>query len=676
MIGKSLAKFISNILLFVISVSLVFLLSRLAFILDIGYFSGLFADSSGNGIIISDVLQALFNGMRYDSRIVGAVSIFYMVLYLALFSTNRRPMILTVFSMVFVFIIIAAYVGNSAFYKIFGDTYNIMLLGLIYDDRQAILHTALSGEYNVIFRFGVVIAGTMFFGHFYYRLVKLADKVKPWKKAVEVALILALVYVIAVMMSSTLSLRGGSIDYLITPSKNEFLRKASSGPLRDLHLVYISYSRMKGDSFEKYSGGATPLEAARIYFEDLPSGGESIDLNALMKQTVKAGARGQIDHIFVIVAESLSSWHFDEEFESVGLAAGLKELAGSENGKRMDVFIENAEGTIGAVDVMVTGLYSTGVPVSDRTGSLNVFNSSCKPFKNLGYENRFFYFGSPAWRKLDRYVLSQGFDKIYSIADMDADKRGVWGVADNVGFDFVMQKTVETAGAPTFNMILTTMYHPPYNMPLRELGVPVDNISALLDKNYPKDERYHETTANIVGHAYLADEMLADFIRKITERFPNSIVFLTGDHFDRMHPSKIREPRIKYGVPFIVYGKNVGNTKFIEDAGSQIDIIPTVMELTASKGFEYYAFGRPLLSLDKLAEVNGKRFALGYESVANSRFIADENNIQYLDGAKEEESDKTLAEKELLRDKMGRALSWWIINKGYTIPAENGMEKP
>lgn len=676
MISKSFSKFVSNILLFIISISLVFILCRLAFILDIGYFGGLFAGSSGDGISISDVLQALFNGMRYDSRIVAAVSIFYIVLYLALFRVNRRPMILTIFSMVFVFIIIAASVGNSAFYKIFGDTYNIMLLGLIYDDRQAIFHTALSGEYNVIFRFGVMIAGTMVFGHFYYRLVKLADKVKPWNKVAGVMSVLALAYVIAVMMSSTLSLRGGSIDYLITPSKNDFLRKASSGPMRDLHLVYISYSRMKGDNFEKYSGGVTPFEAAKIYFEDLPAGNENIDLNTLMKQTVKTGTHGQIDHIFVIVAESLSSWHFDEEFESLGLASGLKELAKSENGKRMDVFLENAEGTIGAVDVMITGLYSTGVPVSDRTGSLGVFNSSCKPFKNLGYENRFFYFGSPAWRKLDRYVLSQGFDKIYSIADMDADKRGVWGVADDVGFDFVMQKTLETANVPTFNMILTTMYHPPYNMPLRELGVPVDNISALLDKNYPKDERYHETTANIVGHAYLSDEMLADFIRKITDRFPNSVVFLTGDHFDRMHPSKIREPRIKYGVPFIVYGKNIGNAKFIEGAGSQIDIIPTVMELTAPKGFEYYAFGRPLLSLDELAEVSGKRFALGYESVANSRFIADETNIQYLNGAKEEDGDKILAAKELLRDKMGRAISWWIINKGYIIPGEKGMEKP
>lgn len=253
MFGKFTSKFIYNIMLFIVGLSLVLFLCRVVFIVDIGYFGSLFAKSQ-TGVSGDDVLLTIFNGLRYDGRIVGAISLFYIALYVGLLRVNRRHIILTVFSMILVFIIIAASVGNQAFYKIFGDTYNIIFLDLIYGDRHAIFNTALSGEYNIIFRFGVIFGGTMLFGHFYYRLVKLADKARPWNTRISAISCGFLAYLILLMMSSTISLRGGSIDHLISPAKNSFLRKATPGALQNLYLVYKTHLGLEGYSFENING--------------------------------------------------------------------------------------------------------------------------------------------------------------------------------------------------------------------------------------------------------------------------------------------------------------------------------------------------------------------------------------------------------------------------------------
>lgn len=387
-----------------------------------------------------------------------------------------------------------------------------------------------------------------------------------------------------------------------------------------------------------------------------------------MKKNVAEGSPDKIKHIFVIIGESLSEWHFDDEFESVDLAAGLKEISSLPDGKKMPVFIQSAGGTIGTVDVMLTGLYNTDVPVSDMTGRIKNFSSSCAVFKKLGYENIFYYFGSPTWRRLDRYALSQGFDEIYSMADMDSSGRGVWGVYDDKGFDFVLEETLKRADEPTFSLILTTSYHPPYDVPVKDYGAPLEKMAEVLNRLYPEDKRHKEMNPEVMGHAWYADKVLRDFIREASEKLPDSLIVVTGDHFDRIHPSPARDLRTRNGVPLILYGKNVREAGFTAAAGSHVDIIPTVLELTAPEGFEYFSFGSPLLSLGKKAAPDENRIALGYGAVASGRYIAEDGGeVEYLNGAAPEAMDAEMIKTALLRKNMGMALSWYIIHKGYVI---------
>lgn len=72
----------------------------------------------------------------------------------------------------------------------------------------------------------------------------------------------------------------------------------------------------------------------------------------------------KIDHIFYIVAESLSEWHFDKEFDDIHLTSGLKSLLNDEHGVKIGVFLQNAGSTIKSLDVQLTGLFQTEIPVN------------------------------------------------------------------------------------------------------------------------------------------------------------------------------------------------------------------------------------------------------------------------------------------------------------------------
>lgn len=51
----------------------------------------------------------------------------------------------------------------------------------------------------------------------------------------------------------------------------------------------------------------------------------------------------------------------------------------------------------------------------------------------------------------------------------------------------------------------------------------------------------------------------------------------------------------QYAVPFIITGRGVRRGMLLPDsAGSQIDVGPTLIELVAPRGFEYYAVGASL----------------------------------------------------------------------------------
>ena len=356
-----------------------------------------------------------------------------------------------------------------------------------------------------------------------------------------------------------------------------------------------------------------------------------------MEKEVSFDNHKQADHIFLIIMESLSEYHLSHEFEESGISKSMYKLINSENGLKVPVFIQNGYGTIETLDLMVTGLYSTYFPVSEMIGKISCFDSSTgKIFKDLGYDTSFYYFGSSAWRKVGSYVLSQGFNQSYAMENMKDKRRSTWGIYDNEGFDFIYDDIKNHKGK-TFNMILTTSNHPPYDINTKSYNIDTQKIENFLDEKYPKNKRYGGINSQILSVTAYSIESVVDFVEKTYAKYP------------KMYGYGVKDIKLKYA------------------AASHKDIVPTIVEMNAPLGFKYHSFGDSFITYDNNSLIDYERIAIGAQSIANGRFIYNGEKIEYFNGAKQKKNDINIAKEYINKRNDGRAISWYIVNKGYEI---------
>lgn len=668
--NNKILKTYIHIITFLAYLLIIFGLCRIGFIINSGILNSAITGADGSASLpFLDIMQTLFSGLRYDGRIAAPAAFIFAALYIIfLFIKKAQKPVIIIFTSIISYIIITASFVNDTYYSIFNDTFNIILLGVIYDDQSAIFHTAVNSDYNAlpkILASIILTAIAVFIYNKIYKKIENINKTISIKQAVPLGILI--IYLLILTTSSTFNLQGGDLSYIVKLPENAFLKKAAPGALHDLDRVYRAYKDIKGESFEKYAGGKTIQQVMQIYFGDKYTNQDNI--SSLMEQEVLNKGKSNAKHIFLIIMESLSDYHLSEEFKQAGMGNDLMELAYSENGLKVPVFIQNGYGTIETMDMMITGLYGTYFPISEMTGKIPCFDSSTgKIFKDLGYDTNFYYFGSSAWRKIGTYTVSQGFNKSYGMENIHNKQKSTWGIYDNEGFDFILESIDKNHDKPTFNMILSASNHPPYDIDTKKYyNIDTEKIRNFLDTNYPKEKRYQGITPEILTVTEYSIKSVADFVKETYAKYPDSIFFITGDHFDRSYPNPNRKIYTSTSIPLIIYGSGVSEYKLKYTAGSHKDIVPTIVDMTAPKGYKFHSFGQSLVTDNKSEKTDKERIALGAQSIANGRYCFN-GSLEYFDGEEKYENDINTANLFWDKKKAGEALSWYIVNKGYNIP--------
>ena len=626
-----------------------------------------FFSEAVSGVNLNEFALFFYNAFRYDAQIIGVLSVLF-------FFLNFIPKEKVVRIYAFLVILITAFVGiaNIGFYDIYQDVFNASLLGLIFDDRKAIFETALGGDYHFTYK---VILWLILSGLFYTLFIWVQKKLAQIQgKGFRASLFVVFALCCLFNINGHIGLKGISLGKEIVPVTNSFLRQITQGAFRDLLYVYMSYAKIAKSSFKDYTD-KSPLIATRSFFT-LDDNASEYDLSKLLQKEVSNPSGVQIKHIFYIIAESFSAWHFDAEFKELGLMSELETLINEQNAFKADIFLQNAPGTIKSLDVQISGLFQTEIPLNLSVGKNPVFKMSPGYiFKDLGYKTIFYYGGSGTWQKLDSYTKSQGFDEILfsnHIVNFAKEKgfkepfENSWGAFDHYLYEFIKDNTIKNKDTKSFAMIMTTSYHPPYDAPLVQFGINDEKVNEWLEKHpeISQDERKKK----IFTHIIYQDKMLAQFIKETNKALPNSLFIITGDHYDREYPHAKLPISVQNGVPLIIYAPNL-KPKVLSKMGAHIDIVPTITELVAPNNYKYASFGSPLLSNDYKKGFKNLN-VLGYNAVANERFIYDSHQIEYFNGQKAEENDESLAQNLFDDLKHGKALSWWIFNKGYIIKDE------
>jgi phosphoglycerol transferase MdoB-like AlkP superfamily enzyme len=630
-----------------------FLAFRIIFIL-------IFKDQMGKGTTLASVASAILNGMRFDS----VVSTFFVLIpflfsaasYFKDFEQMAQKVRIVTGG---VFLVLSSFlcIVTLEYFREFGDQFNHFLFGLIYDDLQATMLTIIK-SYHVLTNTLVFFLALVTGSYLIRKLVGNPMLSREMNARFSSSGSTRTAFTIVIITLTVFGARG-SIGAMPVRERHagitvdEFLNKTVLNPYTSLRYAIAQQIKLsKTEGIRTYIPDQDLIRASQDVFAVEE---RHTDLDRYLLRHARGPKGIPPRHIFYIVAESYSSWPMWERYEPLHIADGLKGLA--RDGISITPFIAASQGTMASLNTIVTGLPDADIQTNYRPSSRKPYpTTTSRIFREMGYRTRLFYGGYLSWQRVGDFCRDQGFEEIYGGGHMGKwASSNEWGVDDEHIFSFVT-KTVSD-DRPSFNLILTSSFHPPYTVDILSKGFPAGEIPAsILDTPIEQDD------LTFLGHFWYADRCLEGFARAITRGLPQSLVVVTADHPGRRWISKNPDPLEKYLVPCVLYGPEVltGIHPPRSMAGSHLDINPTLVELAAPKGFPYHAMGRDFL------DPQTRAIAVGKNLVLSPLFLMDFHKaprIAVLPGASPSLSDQTIKDLKRLHDAM-HGIAWWRIMKG------------
>ena len=615
-----------------------------------------FRSSIMDGLGPMDFGLAWFSGLRYDAR-VSMFTLFpslITTICCGFFSLKSLSEAVRRWTGRIVLLLNCLVFGiNYVFIVEYKDNFNQWIFGAVYDDFWAVLQSAWS-SYPVI-RI-VLLVALVFWG-----LQKLAEKVQAspfvpstFLESISGSLFKKVGATLILLVLMTFSARGSVAhrpvqlkDAAVT--KDIFLNRMVLNPWSALRYAIKRHNIVSNIStgIENYIPGGD-VDGAVQTLTGHPS---SHNLDRDFTREAQGIAKTRPTHIFYVVMESMDSWPLMEKYQSFNLMPEMKRLG--KEGLSVPAFISDAGGTMGSMAAIISGLPEVGVITNYQATSRKPFGTSMAPqFKKLGYETNLFYGGYLSWQRLEEYALNQGFDRCYGGNHMgDWLKGNEWGVDDSALFDFVT-RTLEKE-TPTFNLILSTSNHPPYDLDVFKMGFPHKSIPEDLKDSYDGN-----VPMSVFGHLWYSDREVGRFVKEAQKKFPEAVFAITGDHWSRKFVNERPTLYESRSVPFVLYGEKVLEGLSFPDrvAGSHLNIMPTLLDVASPKGHTYVSLTESLFSRKRLPVGIGRGMA-----VTPSHMISGSTAERLPFGS--EVSAPDLGPIHSMVSSL-RGVGWWRIMKG------------
>lgn len=613
---------------------------------------------------LGDVWQALLMGARFDSMVAGYFTLPSLVLSLACYARDwsrwaekvRNWMAGTAFT---AHLIICGI--SFEYYGEYHNQFNQWIYGLITDDRAAIAQTIWKQYPILTYLFGLVGLVVVWiriwpkisraFSGFRQTHIPRCPFIAQW------------VFILIFGLGFFLSIRGWSVmrplkQRDLSATRDAFLNKLVANPYVALRYAILDHQYLSSPSgLSVFLGKGTIQEAARRVF---PQGDPWMNLETLALRQAGGHAGHRPRHVFVVVGESLDAWPMLPEFQELGLADDLIRLAAQ--GISCLSFVSSGSATSHALGTLVSGLPEAGVNVNYQPSGLKPFATATAPiFKKLGYRTRFIYAGFPSWQRADEFCIAQGFDEVIGVPHLKNLPRnaiGTWGALDEYLYQHILDNIPRDQDS--FNLVLTTLNHPPYETDVHRLGFRLWEMPSRFREIYDGS-----SPMAFYGHSWYTAKCAADFVRRAQAIFRPGVFVITGDHSSRRFLNLKPSLYQRTAVPFVLSGQEVlaGVSRPDKMAGSHTDIIPTLVELCADKGFAYHTLGRNMLAqADPPA-------GFGCQTVVTPEVIFSAGNPNHLEPVPGKTIPQPLPPaKELARRYQDlHALSWWWVMQGPKI---------
>ena len=384
--------------------------------------------------------------------------------------------------------------------------------------------------------------------------------------------------------------------------KDIFFAKATVDDLPALEQV------MKHDLNEAYShtdaedlAAIAPLKTDPRPLEDLPNPAYAF------RRTAKGARITKPKHIFLFVGETYLEQFFDPQFACLNLVSGGKQFRNDPHTAAVTSALSAGIISRPSIVSLMSGIFDAGLELNEKESFWQNRLPTALPrqLAKLGYHSTYWYGGNVTYGNFNQFAPACGFDEVRTATDFcgpDAPRTWV-GVYDNVFLEkaaaMILQDN-DARGPYQFHFLYTTSYHGPFKIPLARYGYDPEKVMP----DAPEDIRKDRTRQKNLGTFWFSDQALGKFLRTMKEAYPDSLFIVTGDHAYDMsavlsHTSllprecNLRErhsPVLFFNHPEIDQSILAGNT-----IGGHMNIAPTVFELIAPEGFEYYSLNPSLL---------------------------------------------------------------------------------
>jgi phosphoglycerol transferase MdoB-like AlkP superfamily enzyme len=603
------------------------------------------------------------NGLRFDVSVASYALLLTLLptLLAAVVPLGRGPeRIRRVVTPVVLAVCALAFVTDAAYFAEYGDQFNYWIFGLVYDDRGAIV-TTIWKTYPVVSLAALGAIGALVAVRAVSRVTRLAlDARVPrwldrrWPRALALVLVVTL---------TGFALRGSFgrrplQEKDIATTGDVFLNKLVPNPFFALYAAIAEHRSLAASGgIRSFLPDGDVKAAARALF---PAHADAADLDATLERRAPGGAEPRADHVFVVVMESYDSWSMQPKFASLHLTDRVAALG--RDGIQARAFVSAGSGTIKSLGAIITGLPSAGLFVNYLPALRGgVPTSAPGIFRRLGYRTRFFYGGYLSWQRIGDFAREQGFDEVYGGDRMSETLTGnEWGVDDDALFRFILEHTGEQ---PTFDVVMSTSYHPPFSVDLEASGFDVETLRA-----NPLCRGLATAQLRALGHLWYSDKSLGDFVRDAEQKLSHPLFALTGDHYSREESVNPRPTLFESSaVPLVLYGRETLARVRAPAAlaGSHVDIVPTLVDLVAPPGFTYDSFGRDLLDPAQAQVGYGNDIVIAPDFVFDVKTPA---HVENLDGGPPSTAVPTADLARRYYELHG--LAWWRAEHGSAWPGE------
>lgn len=600
------------------------------------------------------IFTAIYSGAKLSLQTAGVLTLCMLISLVAEGFSKRLRWFRQVCSFCVLFITTLLFIARFPFYQQFHSGFNQMIFTAMHEDVYA-LFISLIEEFHLPLKLCIVVLLVCVLNYIFNKFIDKKWGFFKWSKLKSKYRLIILL--IGVYLLATLSLYGGGwswksgVNWENAGITNDtFLNESILDDYQAIYRAYANQMRM-----EACNGLSFSAQNVRDLAKSLTNKDGGNDLSIYLAKEATGAKIEKPKHIFVIVSESYANWPLLDKYSNLHIADNMQKIIAEDDTIYTSHMLPSGSSTVGALMTMVTGMANSNLYLTTMPEALaNPYITATAPqMKNLGYETSFWYAGPATWENIQEFTLAQGFDNFYSRGNIDPNATGsVWGADDEYLYDAIFKQIDDNK--MTFSVILNTSNHSPFNIDLEKEGFDASKVI----EGLPDKEKNNQELIKELGHFWYADKMASDFINKVKAKYPDSLFIFVGDHADRYNIDKVPTMYERYSVPLIITGKGIQKDLLPEDmAGSQIDIMPTVIDLIAPEGFTYYSVGKSL-SENKLGQ--SYAFWITADAIGNTDDLVEKP--QYFN--REVLPDRTVLENYI---NGVRAISWWLGKYGTII---------